>query len=616
MPEHSLDRIIYRYVSGRPLDGAPRTDATYLHPGTRVLTATGRASRWARLPGWKRQAVRLLAPPALASAVYGSIAAPGTAQACAAVVGGAAALRAVRSARARVRTRRFRRLYSRPLAQVVGPMAGIPDGTPPDRWLTISPELAGLAPRLARPMSPAEIWVRERWAAHVAPVTGFLPDQMMRAQWWIQGRAKPVTRRLEWFRVAAEPRPARVEIRTPSYLTAEQQAAIARAVSVKLPLGDMVQGTDQVGPYATMTWTPRRRPPAGAGLADVLAHIDALVEDSYYLGPGVDGRAGRAVVISLADDSPHIAISAGTGAGKSVLAMLVAIQVLRRGGNVLILDRKGSHRWAIGLPGVTYCLTTADQHAALIGAASLADARNTEAFVQPEDWNPGPRTLIICEELNGTIGSLRNYWLRERNSGDPVTSPAIAALGEILFMGRSAKVNVIGIAQMLTARAIGGPEARENFGIRCLARYSANAWKMLVPEAAMPRASRTRGRWQVVVGGEAREVQVAYLSNAQARALAVSPLRERAFMASDQGMSPGQPVSRDMPVDPLTVEMTLRQAVDCGYVHGKYEAAKKRLQRDRRTAGDRVPPVVGQRGQADLFRAGDLIAWSMPADVQ
>ncbi|MFG1940395.1 hypothetical protein [Micromonospora tulbaghiae] len=74
--------------------------------------------------------------------------------------------------------------------------------------------------------------------------------------------------------------------------------------------------------------------------------------------------------------------------------------------------------------------------------------------------------------------------------------------------------------QMLTARAIGGPEARENFGIRCLARYTANNWKMLVPEAAMPRASRTLGRWQIVIGGQATETQVAYLTAAEARRLA------------------------------------------------------------------------------------------------
>src|SRR5690606_30313218 len=110
------------------------------------------------------------------------------------------------------------------------------------------------------------------------------------------------------------------------------------------------------------------------------------------------------------------------------------------------------------------------------------------------------------------IAQLANWWAEVRERSDPKRSPAIAALGELLFMGRSAKVNVLAVAQMLTARSIGGPEARENFAIRCLARYTANAWKMLVPEAAMPRPSRTLGRWQIVVGGQATETQVAYLT--------------------------------------------------------------------------------------------------------
>lgn len=192
-----------------------------------------------------------------------------------------------------------------------------------------------------------------------------------------------------------------------------------------------------------------------------------------------------------------------------------------------------------------------------------------------------------------------------RQPGDPVTSPAITALADILQMGRSAKVNVIGIAQMLTARAIGGPEARENFGIRCLARFSVNAWKMLCPEAAIPRPSRHRGLWQVVVGGQATAVQVAFLHAPEARRLSVSPLSARRHMASDRPMSPGQPSSGDIPADPLDVAVTLREAVDRGLVRGEFPAAKKRLQR----AGGGAPRPVGQRGQAMTYRAGDLLTW-------
>jgi hypothetical protein len=272
--------------------------------------------------------------------------------------------------------------------------------------------------------------------------------------------------------------------------------------------------------------------------------------------------------------------------------MLLAAQVLARGGRVLILDRKGSHRWAIGQPGVDYCTKATQMHTALIREAAEADERNDLALHEDEGWDPGPRTLIICEELNATIGQLSNYWAEVREKGDPKKSPAVSALAELLFMGRSAKKNVLAIAQMLTARAIGGPEARENFGVRCLARYTSNAWKMLVPEAAMPRTSRTLGRWQIVTGGQATEVQVAFLTNAEARALG-SGAKD-----PDSALSSNVPGDGDM--------MTLRDAVDAGVVPWSYEAAKKRLQRK---IGD-PPSTRGKRGNADLYARADLKAWA------
>src|SRR5690606_1746428 len=196
-------------------------------------------------------------------------------------------------------------------------------------------------------------------------------------------------------------------------------------------------------------------------------------------------------------------------------------------------------------------------------------------------------------------------------------------LREILYMGRSAKVNVVAIAQMLTARAIGGPEARENFAIRCLARYTSNAWRMLVPHIPMPRATRQLGRWQIVTGGTATETQVAWLSDAESRMFAArggggeGPLGGRvpAQRTRSEGPStrdvpgdvPQTGDSRDSeatPVDPLSELLTLREAVAEGLLPWSYDAAKKRLQRTKNR-----PTPVGKRGLADEFLRGDLVEW-------
>ena len=79
------------------------------------------------------------------------------------------------------------------------------------------------------------------------------------------------------------------------------------------------------------------------------------------------------------------------------------------------------------------------------------------------------------------------------------------------------------VAQSATARAIGGPEMRENFSTRILVRYTLNAWRMLVPEVSpIPMPTEHPGRVQVVTRGRAQETQVLNLSNAEAREWATS----------------------------------------------------------------------------------------------
>ncbi|KAB1919091.1 DUF87 domain-containing protein [Micromonospora noduli] len=561
---HTVPRVAYRYLSGRPLDG--RGGFPYRRRGS---------GRWA---GWQRQAARLGAPVAAVLAV----AQP---EQTGAALGTAAAVAAYRLRR-RITTRRFDREYVTPTLAALAPALGLQTGV----RLHVDPTLGNLTPRLAKPLSPAEEAARRWYGEHVEPVVRWLPERAQRAAWAVQRAARPATSRLAVFRRPGEQLGPRIELtaETP-YLTKEQRALVSSIISAKIPVADLVETWAMVGTRVRATWTVRRRPPARVGLAQVAEHLPRIAEYEFFLGLGAGDKP---VTISLRDDSPHIAVSAGTGAGKSVLAELLAVQALARGGRVVILDRKGSHRWAIGLDRVDYCAKPEQMHAALVRLAVLADERNTLAMHEADDWDCGPRVLVICEELNATIGQLTNYWAEARDKGAPKKSPAIAALADLLFMGRSAKVNVLAVAQMLTARAIGGPEARENFGVRLLARYTANAWKMLVPEAAMPRASRTLGRWQLVIGGQATETQVAHLTTVEARAL-----------ACPVSLSPAQVSELSSPRGDF---LTLREACDEGLLPWKYEAAKKRAQR----GVGAVPSPRTRKGNADAYARDDLTAWA------
>lgn len=605
--QHTFGRVLYRYLVGRPLDGIRRTDGGYLRRGRAIH---GYASAWARRPGWQRQAYRLGVPAGGIASAYAWNAYPLVTATAAAV----AIAYGMRRLRRWWRMRRFRAVYIRPTIAALRPaLADAPVK------LHVSPELGTLVQRLARPMSPAELAARRRYATYVEPALRWLPDLLMRWWWAVQRGARPATSRLgAWLR---PPRPEsagpRIElVAVVPYVEPERQTFIKSVIGAKLPAGELAEAKwDQVGTQVSAVWTVRRRPPAHVGYAALDARLPGLKEWEFFLGLGVGGKP---VVVDLHQDSPHAALSAGTGAGKSVLAQLFAVQVLARGGRVVILDIKGSHRWALGMPGVDYCTTAEQMHHALAGddirpgLAELAARRNQDALHEPEGWDPGPRVLVLVEELNATTSLLRDYWARARQPGQPKPSPAIEGLRFILFTGRSAKVNVLAVAQMLTALAVGGPEGRENFGIRCLARYTVNAWKMLVPEAAMPRASRTLGRWQVVIGGVAQETQVCYLSAREARLLVakMSPTSPGPGDFSWSGPIKGDRSAGDTPApaDPREERVTLRTVVDRGLLPN-YEAAKKRLQRARRAGAPRVPVPCGRDGNADVYRFGDMIDW-------
>lgn len=452
-----------------------------------------------------------------------------------------------------------------------------------------------------------EAGVRRWYEANIETHLRRITDLIMRVYWTAR---TPLDVSLSMVRPAA---PARIRLKIwDLHLTPEQQQLVSSIVSAKLPTGELTEHWNQHGWRVRAVWRARQRPPARAGYAELVAAFARLTEHEFYIGPTAGGGQ---LVIDLDDDSPHVGLSAGTGAGKTVAAMLLAVQNLHRGGYVTIIDRKGSHRWARKLPGVTYCMDVADMHNRLIELAAVADRRNREAFDQPDGWDPGPRHMVLFEELNATLGMLRDHWDAVRPGlaaqakldgaePPPKASPAIKAAKDILFMGRSAKVNMVAIAQLLSALAIGGPEARENLGIRGLARFTRNAWKMLAGDVRMPRPSRTRGRWHFVIGGEVTEVQVVYLKVKQARAFAVVTDSPR---GSDSASTSTVTDDRDSG-RPQQPRITLQEAIDEHLLPWQPDAVRQRLSRARR-AGRWAPPTYGRRGRADLYLADDLIRW-------
>ncbi|MGW3060668.1 pRL2-11 [Streptomyces goshikiensis] len=500
---------IGRFLAGRPMDGVKRTDATFWRSGTRVLPKVeGRVSRSSYRAGWKRLTFRISSLAALGAGGYQAgwvhqdatvstaqqiWADPDPALAALEQPGIAAASTAAVGTAAYLALTRKRRELMRewvlPLHEALALPLRLPEQTDPRRYLHI--------PR------------------------NFSEDDAV------------------------------IRVDVPGRLDFSKDLVVD-IITTKLALEGVTFSWHLAGRETYVTVKKTRKPPAKAAFKDpkVREIAAAAKESAPVIGIG---SAGRIVTVDLDAESPHILVNASTGGGKSVTLRCIACQMLHHGSLVFVLDTKRiSHPWASGLPGVTYCRDIADIHDQLIALGMEGRRRTRVADALGIDADPkdiGPRLLILLEEVNATMKQLARYWEKTRESGDPKVSPAVDALNEILYMGRQLRMHVLLVAQSATARALGGPEVREQFSTRILARYSVNAWRMLAPEVhPAPKSTKHQGRAQVVSGGSARETQILFFTEIEAREWATTGKPAPAAVAAQ----PGPVQLQKPPADSLT----------------------------------------------------------------
>lgn len=249
--------------------------------------------------------------------------------------------------------------------------------------------------------------------------------------------------------------------------------------------------------------------------------ISYAAENEPILGISGDGQP---ITVNLDSDSPHVLVSASTGAGKSAVLRGITAQMLRNGAVATILDlKRHSHRWAKSLPNVGYAQTLPEIGNALVELGREVHRRNAIVEEWPgsvETAPVGPRIVVVFEELNATYDSLKQLSKRIPQG----TYNAMDAFGDIMFMGRAARIHVVAVAQFAEARAMGGSAIRENFTTRILIKYSKQAWTMLAWDCGLPIAAPEEpGRGMVCYGGKARKTQLLYLTEEEAAALARAP---------------------------------------------------------------------------------------------
>jgi len=448
----------YRWFSGRPMNGARYTDATGFRYGTMALDPSGHATQYQLLPG------------------------------------------------------ALRFLYVRLPLMLAGPYALA--------WLLwpLPMYLVTLALVLLA------TWRVHRWRKRrafrrdvIEPVSAAVSTVLQAKR--VAGRGHTWVAIPPGFRDDPD---AKIMINLPVAWTGEDghKAALVRVVAAKLAMDELTPTWSLHGGQPSVTLAVPPAPPAMVDWLNARADADKIADGAVMVGYG---PRDKVELFSLLLESPHMLINGGSGAGKSVFLAWLIGQFMRRGYGVLVLDAKFvSHMWLRRIPGVLYAAEDEDLHNALIWLDGEL-LRRARLVSSAADTDAASRSLVplvaVLEELNSATNRLRAYWKKIKGPEDSALSPALTALANLANMGREMRVHILMAGQSLTAKSTGGPEGRESFGARALARATSNAWRMLAPQIKPAPVKRNRpGRWHLVVGDTLREFQVPFvdLKNEQA----------------------------------------------------------------------------------------------------
>jgi hypothetical protein len=552
-----------RLATGRPVNGAPKTDARWSKPGTQLLDGHHHATRWAYYPQRRRAAINLSITTAVVLVTIGLLVSPASTAATLRVFGWVAIITAAWAVIEKSR-----------------------------RWAHRREVIATQAESLAAYLKDSR----------------YLLDPMT----WIQ------------IPVDFQDRPSRIYLDRTLVLTTAQEKGLPKLVGNKLGLVNPTATFHMQGERPFMELRPAPLPPELVAFSDpaIRAMVDNTSDSELFIGLG----PREAPVLLNLDMYPHPGMSMCTGTGKSTTARGMVTQGLHKGWLFLILDPKmDSQLWCRDLPGVRYADTPEEIHHALLWLSDELDRRNEIAKEHVDihgNVDPaliGPRLVVIAEELNTLESDLGIYWRGIREQGDPIKPPSLIALGRAFNMGRARRIHVVPIAQELLVQCLGGPAAKANISALLLGRANTPTWNKLAPQCKVngryPRRMDRQGRVYVVIGDEPVAVQTMKADVEEAREYASSGT---VSIFPDEGGTPGHALDHretegaaSLPrcltlVPPLADEgVTIAEgAVELGL---EVKTLRNARDRDRRFPDPIAKPPPGKPAR---YHVGDLLTWA------
>jgi len=445
---YPVTAFAYRFLSGRPLDGHSRTDATFWHAGTKSRTISGHVMPYQFWPAWKR-GLLLTRLPAFFVAPYTAV----------------ATLNEV--------------LLDKGPWWIQWPGATLP-------WIPFGiyggwkAWSAGVNysfnKNYLRPLERAVVaTLRTRDGVKLA-----IPRQLVRAK---------------------DPSAiGRIYLPGGHALTEGDRSNLLQAAQERLGASEIDGRFNLEGSRPHLELFVPSQPPRLVTWEQMMGRWSAHA-------PYVGETSGRSIHWDLGDDSPHVGLLGGAGSGKSELMAWIIAQFMRGGAGVVVLDPKySSHKWLMSIPEVLYCTEPSMVHDTVLWLDE--ELRRRGRLSQHSDV-PEPRIVVALEERNSMQSLLRDHWREIKSPGMPMLSPAIAALDRLAAQGRSLNINVILAAQEGAKVDIG---SRTSFGAFALAgRLPQNVWRLVQGSGSRkPAMSSLPGRFGWVVGGQTTVFQAAF----------------------------------------------------------------------------------------------------------
>ncbi|MCY0922346.1 hypothetical protein OS965_30010 [Streptomyces sp. H27-G5] len=295
-----------------------------------------------------------------------------------------------------------------------------------------------------------------------------------------------------------------------------EQLRIKSLVSRRIP-GEWEPHWDHQNFVVTFRQPPK--PPSKVTFGDVRDLMDELPAHKALLGLGT--RAEK-ILIDFDAETPHVALSIGTGGGKSATLRSIIAQMARKGAErIIIIDPKLISQDCFDcVPGIEIYTELDEQWEAV--AEFMQEMERRYQIKKRDKTATFPRWILICEEQNDFAEESYQHWSDVKKKGDPAKPPVFGNIARVLFKGRQADMNVVSVYQRMTARASGGTELRDQYGAKIMARFSPQAWNSLVGTTPRPKSSRHNGRALVVIGGDQRQCQMAFLTEDEARDYALN----------------------------------------------------------------------------------------------